>query len=1155
MFVDSEGDYWIYTRNNTGLWTYYVKENAWEHSGTQKSSRYVLSNNNINDIKEDVNGQIWIATDHGGINLINKKRQTIQYIINDPYNERSIAQNSLTCLYCDEIGIVWVGTYKRGISYYYESIFKFKTDHLTDFSYIKNFTPDVNVVIEDKQANLWLGTNSSGLIYMNKEAKEKKIYQHQPGKNSLSGNVIVSLLASNSGKIWIGTYQGGLNVFDGHTFTNYRHQSDNQNSLSNDNVWALAEGDNGLIWIGTLGSGLQSLDPLTGTFTRYANEKSEFSHDVIASICVVRDKKLLMSTADGITAFSPATGRFEKWRGNKRGTQSFSHQNINQIYEDSRGLLWLATQEGLDIYDRKKDEIISVDANLSLQHEIIHAILEDNNKNMWITTTRGICNIVVGIDPKTETYTYTACRYNEQDGLQNQEFNLRSIIKTSQGEVIAGGMQGLNLFAPENIKYNHFTSKVVFTDMQLFNNVVSIDSVYGGNRILTKALNKSSTVKLQYRQNVFSIAFSSMNYILPEKSKFVYLLEGFNANWLTADANKVTYTNLAPGKYKLKTKAINSDGFSNDEASELQIVILPPFWLSPIAYVLYGLLIISISLLARRQVSRTEHNKYQLAKLEQEAKQKHEIDDMKLRFFTNISHELRTPLTLIISPLENMIKATEDKEQSSRLEMIHRNAIRLLNMVNQLLDFRKSDVKGHQLNPSQGDIVEFIRNISTSFTEYSEKKNIHLTFFSAINELSMVFDEDKVGKIIMNLLSNAFKFTPQGGRVDIYLNFLPNSQSCEKLEIKISDTGIGIKDKDKKYVFERFYQVAHTDSHRISGSGIGLHLVKEFVTLHQGTVVVRDNVEQGCVFIVTIPVVRHQTEIDIPLKQEIITGNHQLEETLATSDIIGLEENEAETTIDKRPIILIVDDNDDFRQFMRDFLNTEYTVEESTDGIQAWALIQTLQPDIVISDVMMPEMDGVELCKLVKTDIRTSHIPLILLTAKSADTSKLTGLEAGADDYIGKPFNMDMLMLKIRHLIELKNRLQKQFLQSIHMGIQLTDMNISSLDEELMRKVVSFIEGQMSNPKLSVEWLSREMGMSRVNFYRKIMSLTGKTPIGLIRIIRMKHAATLLEKTQMRVKEVSFMVGINDNKLFRKYFKEEFGFLPSDYMEKNEIKK
>lgn len=1125
IFIDSNNDYWIFTKDNSGIWTYYTEENRWDYYSSQSNSRYVLSNNIVSDIKQDQNGQIWIATDHGGINIINKELQTIKYVTNAPFNERSIVQNSLVCLYCDDAGIIWVGAYKRGVSYYNESIFKFKTEHLSDFNHIKNFTADVNVIAEDKHANLWLGTNSSGIISINRETKSRKIYQHQPNTNSLSSNVIVSILAASDGKMWIGTYQAGLNVFDGQSFTHYRHQPDNANSLANDNIWALTEGDNNLIWIGTLGNGLQSFNPQTGTFTRYGEDQSEFANDYVMHICKGRDKKLYISTAAGITVFTPTTRKFEKWTGNKKGTQSFSHQNINQVYEDSRGLLWIATREGLNIYDRKKDEIIAPEENQISSNESIYAIVEDNNKNIWITTNRGISNIVVNMNPKTGVYTYNIYRYNEQDGLLNQEFNIRSIIKTFRGEIIAGGVQGLSLFDPENIQYNHIIPKVVFTGLQLFNEEVKTDSVYNGNRILTKALNKTQKIELKHRQNVFSVSFSSMNYILPEKTKFLYMLEGFNLGWLTADANKVTYTNLAPGKYRLKVKAINSDGFSSDEASELIIVIRPPFWASPFAYALYALLIIGVLILAQKQILRKERNKFHLAQIEQEAQQKHEIDDMKLRFFTNISHELRTPLTLILSPLENMLKTTEGEEQKQKLEMIHRNAIRLLNMVNQLLDFRKSDVKGHQLNPVQGDIVEFIRSISASFTEYSEKKNVHLTFFSVIKELSMVFDEDKMGKIIMNLLSNAFKFTPQGGRVDIYLNLLPSTDTeKERLEIQVSDSGIGIKDEDKEHIFERFYQVQHKDNHKISGSGIGLHLVKEFVTLHEGSVSVHDNVGQGSVFIITIPITRIQTESGQTAEPEII------------------EE------INTHPVILIVDDNDDFRLFMKDSLKADYTIKEAANGVQAWNLIPTIQPDIIVSDVMMPEMNGIELCKQVKTDIRTSHIPLILLTARSAKEQKLEGLESGADDYITKPFNFDILNLRIKKLLELKQKRQESFKGKLE--VNPSDITITSLDEKLIKKAVMYVENNISRCELSVEELSRELGMSRVHLYKKLMSITGKSPIEFIRVIRLKRAAQLLRESQQNVSEIAYQVGFNNPKYFSKYFKEEFGVLPSAYQER-----
>lgn len=1145
VFVDADGDYWIYTKEYTGLWIYYTKEGKWEYVDTQPDSPYALSGNIICDIIQDAKGQLWLATDHGGVNLINKERHTIDYITNDPFDSRSVIQNSINCLYCDNNDIIWVGTYKRGISYHNESIFKFKADPLPYFNHIHNFTADVNVIVEDKRSNLWLGTNTSGIIRMNRDTKEYRIYQHTADKHSLSGNVIVSILATSDGRIWVGTFLEGLNVFDGNIFTRYQHEPDNPNSLSNNSVWALAEGEDGTIWIGTLGGGLQRLDPHTGTFTNCWEPGSEFAVDYISSICTGRDKNLYIGTANGLTVFSPSTGKMEKRWGNKRGTARFSHQNINIVYEDSRGLLWIATQEGLNIYDRKRDEIIIPNDELMFTYETIHAIIEDNSKNIWITTTRGITNMIVNVNPKNGVYTYSSNRYNEMDGLQRQTFNMRSIARTSRGEIIAGGIHGLSFFEPEHLQYNDIVPRVVFTGIQLFNQEVKIDSVYNNNRILTKALNQTEKVELEYSQNMFSISFSSMDYILPEKTKYMYMLEGFNPNWLAADANKVAYTNLAPGKYTLKVKAINSDGFGNDEASELQIVICPPFWASPLAYLMYLLLVVSILLLVRRQLLRSERGKYQLAKIEQEAQQKHEIDDMKLRFFTNISHELRTPLTLIISPLESVIKTISDREQKQKLEMVHRNAIRLLNMVNQLLDFRKSDVKGHQLNYSQGDIIEFIRNISTSFTEFSEKKNVHLTFFSGIKELSVIFDEDKIGKIMMNLLSNAFKFTPIGGRVDVELTLPPVTDGQqERLEIKISDTGIGIKDEDKERIFERFYQVQHKDYNKFGGSGVGLHLAKEFVTLHKGTIGVVDNIGQGSVFIVTLPVIR------TPDGKVTYTPQGSESKGGLIAEVMDRELGNEERREDKRPVILIVDDSDDFRLFMKDSLRSEYHVKEAADGAKAWEIIPALQPDIIVSDVMMPEMDGIELAKRLKSDIRTSHIPLILLTARSAEEQELKGLDSGADDYITKPFNFDILSLRIKRLLQLRQKRQERFNGKLE--VNPSEITVTSLDEKLIRKAIQYVESNISRSELSVEELSRELGMSRVHLYKKLISITGKSPIEFIRIIRLKRAAQLLRESQRNVSEIAYQVGFNNPKCFSKYFKEEFGVLPSVYQGKGE---
>lgn len=1143
LFVDSENNYWVYSKDNSGLWHYNYRTKSWNHMSNDPGSKpYRLSSNIIPVIAEDNYKRIWLATDHGGIDIIDKTNNSFINLQHDVNDERSILQNSIYSLYRDDMDIMWVGTYKKGISYYSERLFKFEVNHLTQFRQNKNFDEDVTVIENDHRGNLWIGTNGNGLIYMDRTTGEMKLYEHQPGKqSSLSNNVIVSLHCAHDGKLWIGTYTGGMNCFDGKSFTHYSHNPDNPNSISSDNIWAIQEDENGNIWLGTLGGGLQCLNPATGKFKTYQG-LDKLSSNYISSLYMGKgDNTIYIGTAAGINLFNRNTETFEQLEGNRAGTQKLSNQNIHQIYLDSRGLLWIPTRDGLNIFDRKNDNIAVLRKSDGLADNFIFGIIEDDNKNMWITTANGVSSIIVNVDPKTKEYSYKSYNYDELDGLQGREFNFRSITKTEQGEIIIGGINGFNTFNPNNIKYNESIPQVVFTDFQLFNNEIKVDSAYNGNKILSSSISLTDKIELEYKQNVFSVGFSGMNYILPEKSKYKYILEGFNSDWLPVDGNmhRVTYTNLTPGTYTLKVKAANSDGYWNENAAELKIVIHPPFWLSPIAYLIYLFIILGILWLARFQLLRNERNKFRIKQVELEAERQHELDDMKLRFFTNVSHELRTPLTLIISPLDNLIRHATNDDTKEKLLLMRRNAIRLLNMVNQLLDFRKNDVKGHKLNLSTGDIIPLLRNICQSFAEFSDKKSIRFTFISSIESLIMDFDEDKISKIMMNLLSNAFKFTPNGGSVQVHVSMLPESGNNPKqLQVNVTDTGEGIKDEDKERVFERFYQV-NSNSHA-SGSGIGLHLVREFVKLHDGDIYAQDNKDAGTIFTFTIPATLRNapspTETKAPVEFTVLQLPEEMypeEKRNVTPDI---------------PLILIVDDNDDFRSFMKSSLINEYNVREATNGLEAWEMMPELQPDIIISDIMMPEIDGIELARRVKNDLRTSHIPLILLTARTAEEHKLEGLETGADDYLTKPFNFDILSLRIKKLLELRNLKQEKFRKQI--DPVPSEITITSLDEKLIAKAIKYVEDNISRSELSVEELSRELGMSRVHLYKKLTTITGKTPVEFIRTIRLKRAAQFLQKSQMNISEIAYEVGFNNPKYFSKYFKDEFGILPSEYNKK-----
>lgn len=1142
-FVDSDNDLWIYSDMPLGTWYYNARQKEWKAVGSRKSNfPFFLSSDMIQDIEQDSAGLIWMATDHGGIDIIDKKANKLTNLQNQPYDERSIAHNSINCIYADQEDMIWVGTYKNGISYYSESIYKFGIEHLHYFNKIDNFKPDVNSIIKDQENHIWIGSNGSGLVRIHAKSESYHLYGHDPINNSsLTSNVIVSLCAAKNGKIWIGTYLSGMDCFDGKKFVHYRHDPNNPNSLANDNVWSIVEDRSGMIWIGTLGGGLQRFNPGNGQFTTFNNStRQQLSSEFISSVFLGKNDRLILGTAIGVTIFDIKTEHTDMIQSNRKGDQFFTNLNVNHAYEDSRGLIWVGTRNGLNIWDPKQDQIIQLYKSDGLAGNVISGIIEDNQHNMWITTSNGVSNVIIHTRPITGEYDFSFVNYSEVDGLQSHEFNLRSIFKTPDGEILLGGTKGFNFFNPENIRYNTSQPKVLFTGLKLFNEEVEVGAAYQGNRILPSELNRVKEVTFKYRQNVFSVEFSAMNYVLPEKTTYAYMLEGFNTDWLITDpgVHSVTYTNLAPGNYTLRVKAANSDGFWSDDSTVLNIHIKPPFWLSPLAYIFYLFLLMSILLYARYTIIRNEKQKFKVKQIELEAQRKHEIDDMKLRFFTNVSHELRTPLTLIISPLENMMKTVEDDPQKKQLSLIHKNAIRLLNMVNQLLDFRKSDVNEHALNLSYDDIIPFLKNSCNHFIEYAEKKNIRLTFFSSVDELSMVFDEDKMGKIMMNLLSNAIKFTEKNGAVDVMVKLLPKSDDGgqEQLEIRIMDDGIGIKDEEKKRIFERFYQ-GKTRNEDFPGSGIGLHIVKEFVSLCKGSVQVYDNVPKGSLFVLYFPVER----LEYIGSQSVAMGSTQ--ETDRIEDVES-EEKENERR-GNETLILLVDDNDDFRNFMRDTLKKDFSLIDASNGKEAWEKILAFSPDIIISDVMMPEMDGYELCTKVKNDLRTSHIPLILLTAHTAQEQEQYGLETGADDYITKPFNFDILVLRINKMLELRSHRQKKFKNQVE--IQPAEITITPLDEKLIQQAIKLVEDYIADSEFSVERLSKELGISRVHLYKKMMSITGKSPIEFIRIIRLKRAAQLLRESQLQISEIAYQVGFNNPKSFSKYFKEEFSMLPSQY--------
>lgn len=1140
IMVDSDGDVWLYLfDSNEGIF-YFNSDKKFLTRIRRASKPISLNSDIVKGVAQDSQGLIWVATDHGGLNLINKTDLTITYVMHDPDDDRSLCQDNVNALYKDDEGIIWVGTFKKGISFYHEKIVRFSLYRH------KNSDPkslpfnDVNKFAEDRKGNLWIGTNGGGLIYLDRQNNSFHQYLNDPkNENSLSNNVVVSLFLDSEDKLWIGTYYGGLNCFDGKKFTRYKHDRSDPNSISDDSVWEIFEDSNKNLWIGTLTQGVDVFNRERQEFYHYRVGQPNSVHSTyISTFLEDREGNIWIGTGYGIDVLEKKTNQFKHYLNESGNPKSLSNNSVLCMIEDHRGLIWIGTNGGLNLFDKVSKTFRLFNTNDGLLHNTVLNVVESDDGNLWISTPHGVSNIAVTYKPESRAFALNFKNYDESDGLQGKQFNENASLKTTDGEIIFGGTNGFNIFHPDNITLNNVKPRVILSDFQIFNKSVGVGEPVNNRIILKRSITETDEIILKYSDNVFSIEFVALNFFHPEKSEYKYKLDGFNKDWLTTNGQqrKVTYTNLDPGNYTFYVQASNSDGIWNEEGASLRISILPPFWKSGAAFVVYIALILGALLLSRQLILARERMKYKIEKERQDAQQLHELDMMKIKFITNVSHEFRTPLALIITPLEKMLKGANDPEQKKQYLMIHRNARRLLNLVNQLLDFRRLEVQEVKLNLSEGDIVTFVKEAVYSFTDLSEKKHIHFSFRSDMEFLETMFDKDKLEKIIFNLLSNAFKFTPENGKVEVNMSMLEKSEEQTKwVAIRVNDTGIGIAPDKQEKIFDRFFQNDLPPSMVNQGSGIGLSIAKEFVKLHGGIITVESEVNAGSCFTVLLPLV--EIKRDQPLV-ELLKEAAPLDNEVDQAALNGDSKH-------KIPTLLLVEDNDDFRFYLKDNLKQTYQIIEARNGKEGLAMALKSLPDLIVSDIMMPEMDGIELCKKVKSTQELSHTPVILLTARTNEEQKMEGFEIGADDYITKPFNFEILQARIKNLIHQREIFHKDFRRQIE--VKATDIQITSMDEKLIKNAIKFVEDKISDADFSVEDLSRELGMSRVHLYKKLLALTGKAPLEFIRTIRLQRAAQLLEKSQLTISEIAYKVGFNSPKYFAKYFKDEFGMLPSAY--------
>ena len=766
-----------------------------------------------------------------------------------------------------------------------------------------------------------------------------------------------------------------------------------------------------------------------------------------------------------------------------------------------------------------------------LSHDYIRAITEDKEKNIWVTTDHGVTNIIATNSPEPSS-KFLCYPYFEEDGIGNMAFNNHSITCTQQGEILMGGSGGYLRINPRFINYRHESHPVIYTSLYLANQRMEVGSKNSSGRILlNKNIQLLNEITMDYSDSNFALEVSSMDYNSLHKLQYAYRLNK-DEEWVKLEGNRIYFNKLSPGTYQLEVKVYeNNNSYKNSKASCLTIHVLPPFWLSVPAYIGYTLLLAGVIIFFFLKMKRKHIRNLSQQKREMEIIQQHEMDEAKMRFFTNVSHDLRTPLSLIIIPLEKLLSSNLEKGVKEELELIHRNSETLLNEVNQLLDFRKLDQQKTQLMLSHGNLSDFVKEVCGSFIPQAVKKGINIRLHINETKMDMDFDRNKIQRILLNLLSNAVKYNYENGEVIVALDKI-TANGTENAQIQVADTGIGIKDENKDKIFDRFFQEQHSTTTYI-GNGIGLHIVKEYVTMHHGTITVENHIPQGTIFTITLPVT-HNYAVNDEKQDEAEIREKAVDEVSDTTDT-------------HKTSLLIVEDNDDFRNFLINCLKGTYQVFDAPNGKEALEILAHQSIQIVISDVMMPEMDGMELCRKIKTDIRYSHIPVILLTARTADEHELSGLKEGADDYITKPFNLEILLLRIQKILKWTKNNHEKFKT---IDISPSEITVSSLDEQLIEKAIRAVEENMDNSEFSVEELSSYVGMSRGHLYKKLIMITGKSPLEFIRILRVKRGKQLLEQSQLNVSQIAYQIGLSP-KQFAKYFKEEFGYVPSEYIKNN----
>lgn len=1130
LFEDSKKQLWA------GMWSKSLKKlnpetRIFEQIDLKTNDGREFNSEQIGYIVEYKTGELMLAT-RKGILLYNTDRNLVTHIFNT--KNSTLKDEKIITLYKDNANNVWAGSWNGGIDFYspYSNNFRHLTPKTTE---IPN-SGAINALVEVNN-DIWLATDFGILVYNKNNGTFSKKTIDIP-----STSREVKMMYKDGDKLWLSFYAGGLHIYNLQTnkieksISEFRYGYVKAMSKDMDgNYWIAAGTNDPFLKLNTQNMKLQSSFPVKNT-------KSPFTPANVQDVFTDENYNVWIGTrSDGLYRYNYRTLELTHYVASVN-KNSLNSNHVSVIFRDSKKRLWIGTfGGGVSLFDSKTHSFTSFKQSDGLLNDAICAITEDSKGALWISTLEGISKF------NTEKKKFS--NFNASNGYPIQETVNKASILLNNNYIAIGGMNSFVYFNPEKITENPLIPNVVITSFRIWKNNVSENE---NDTILNYSGEK---IKLKYFQSAFSIYFAALNYVYPKNNHYSYMLEGFDSDWNTVkNERSATYTNIPPGKYVFRVKASNNDGVWNNDGVSMQIYISPPPWKTWWAYTLYAMIFIAIIAgfiyyILKKQILENDINIKQIEQRNQEMNHQ-----MRVRLFTNFSHELRTPLTLIIGPLNEIIHKKDLPDWLiSKLTLMLKNTERLLWLVNQLMDFRKLETGNMKLRVSNVDINMFINDVILSFKELANARNIELEYVNQIQKTDIWFDIILMEKVLFNLLSNAFKHTQSGGKILIEVkNNDTNSISTttktskDELLISVSDSGDGIHEDELTKIFEPFYQAQNHDGTNIYGTGIGLNLCKSIVELHSGNIWAESSLNRGSVFRISLPYGNahfskdvtgdfHTRDFELPIISTPAFSN-------TDSDLTTTEEN---VKAKDNFTILVVEDNEDVRNYIRLLLTKDYRIVEAKDCLEGCKIALELVPDLIISDVMTPYMSGFELCQKLKNDEITNHIPIILLTALSGEDNIKDGLLSLADDYIVKPFNPEILKLRVNNLINIRRKIRQYFNKKSVFAKINTDL--PTADEKFISKVFDYIKNNIDNPELRIDSFSKTIGMSRVQFYRKIKSITGKTPSTLIMEIRMNAASELIKKTDLNVNEIAFQVGFNDSSYFGKCFKIYFGVTPSEF--------